>query len=251
MRDYSYLGSGKIYVREYAANEALVEVGNCSALNLSPQEDVKTLLNHTEPGGGTQNEVTRVTGVEFSYTFHDFSPANLARALRGETAAVAGGAVATEEHAAYEGGFVMFNKVPDTDATITVTDAATGATTYVAGTDYEVRDGGIFILDGTSIPAPVAGAANIDVAYTAKASTKLQALVTSDKQYEFVFVGLNEAQSGKVARIHCFRVNHGVMSQLAAIGQEHGAGEVSGKLMIDTTKSGVGTSKYFTVELED
>ena len=251
MRDYSFLGVGQFYVREYGANEALIEVGNCSALNLSPQEENKTLLNHTEPGGGTQNEVTRITGVELSYTFHDFNPSNLARALRAEYAGVAGGAVASEEHAAYEGGFVPFAKVPDTTATITVVDAATGSTTYDEGVDYEVRPGGIFILDGTSIPAPVSGAANIDVSYSAKASTKLQALVTSDKQYELFFVGLNEAQSGKVARIHCFRVNHGVMTQLAAIGQEHGAGEINGKLLIDTTKTGTGESKYFTVELED
>ena len=251
MDDYSYLGSGKIYVREYAANEALVEVGNCSALNLVPQEDVKTLLNYTEPGGGTQNEVTRSNGVELSYTFHDFSPGNLVRALRGGSAAVASGTVTEEEAAAYAGGFVLLAKVPDTDSTITVKDEATGLVTYTAGTDYEVRDGGIFILAGTSIPAPVSGAANILVTYTAKASTKVQALVESDKQYEFVFVGLNEARSGKVARIQCFRVNHGVMTQFAAIGQEHGAGEVSGKLMIDTTRTGVGESKYFTVELED
>lgn len=251
MEDHSYLGSGKIYVREYGASEALVEVGNCSALNLSPQEDVKTLLNFTEPGGGTQNEVTRITGVELSYTFHDFSAANLARALRGAASSVAGGAVTGEEHAAYAGGFVKLAKIPDTGASITVKDEATGSTTYEAGTDYEVRAGGIFILPGTSIPAPLAGAANITVDYTAVSSKKVQALVESDKQYEFVFAGLNEARSGKVAVIHCFRVNHGVMTQFAAIGQEHGAGEVSGKLMIDTTKSGVGTSKYFTVDLED
>lgn len=251
MRDYSFLGNGQFYIREFGSNAPLIEVGNCSAVNLAPQEDVKSLLNYTEPGGGTQNEVTRVTGVEFSYTFHDFSPDNLARALRAGSAAVTSGAVAGEEHAAYAGGFIQLDKIPDTDATITVVDVATGATTYTAGTDYEVRPGGLFILEGTTIPAPVAGAANIEVTYTAKASTKLQGLVTSDKQYEIVFIGLNEAQSGKVSRVHCFRVNHGVMTQLALIGQEHGAGEVSGKLMLDTTRSGAGVSKYFTYELED
>lgn len=249
MDDFSYLGNGKIYIREYGADAAMVEVGNCSVLNLSPQEDVKTLPNYTEPGGGTQNEVTRITGVELAYTFHDFSPDNLARALRGAAAAVAGGAVVAEEHAAYAGGFVKLDKIPDT-STIVVKDI-TGVTTYVAGTDYEVRTGGIFILDGTTIPAPVAGAENIEVDYTAVASKKVQALVESDKQYEIVFAGLNEARSGKAAIIQCHRVNHGVMSQFAAIGEDYGAGEVSGKLLIDTTKTGTGVSKYFTVELED
>lgn len=249
MDDFSYLGNGKIYIREYGADEAMVEVGNCSVLNLSPQEDVKTLPNYTEPGGGTQNEVTRITGVEFAYTFHDFSPDNLARALRGTATAVAGGAIVAEEHPAYEGGFVKLNKIPDT-STIVV-KSTDGLTTYVAGTDYEVRTGGVFILAGTSIPDSVGGAASIEVDYTAVASKKVQALVESDKQYEIVFAGLNEARSGKAAVIQCHRVNHGVMSQFAALGQDYGAGEVTGKLLIDTTKTGVGVSKYFTVELED
>lgn len=250
MDDYSYLGdNGHIYVREYGALAPLVEVGNCSALNLSPQEDTKTLLNHTEPGGGTQNETTRVSGVELSYTFHDFSPDNLARALRGTATTVAGGAVVDEAAVGYAGGFVKLAKIPSV-STIVVKNTA-GTTTYVAGVDYEARAGGVYILPATTVPAPVAGAANLKISYTAVAQKKIQALVLPDKKYEIVFTGLNQARSGKAAVIQCFKVNHGVMSQFAAIGQEYGAGEVNGKLMIDTTKSGVGVSKYFTVELED
>jgi hypothetical protein len=248
MDDYSYLGTGHIYMREFGSDAPLVEVGNCSALNLSPQTEQKELRDFTTPGGGLRNEVSRNTGVELAYTFHDFSPANLARALRGGATAVTAGSALDEPHAAYAGGFVKLNRIPSGNIVVT----GTGATppTYAEGVDYEVRPGGIFILPGTSIPAPVGGADNILVDYDYAAQDKLQAMINSAKQYELVFAGMNEARSGKVTTIHCHKVSGGVISQFAAIGEEYGAGEVTGKLLQDTTKTGTGISKYFTVEME-
>jgi hypothetical protein len=247
MDDYSYLGSGQIYIREFGSDAPLVEVGNCSACNLSPQTEQKELRDFTTPGGGLRNEVSRNTGVELAYTFHDFSPANLARALRGDAAAVTAGSALDEAHAAYEGGFVKFNRIPSGNIVVT---GSGGTPTYVEGTDYEVRAGGIYILDGTSIPAPVGGANNILVDYNYAAQDKVQAMVNSAKNYELVFAGLNEARSGKATVIHCHKVSGGVIQQFAAIGEDYGAGEVTGKLLQDTTKTGTGISKYFTVEME-
>ena len=246
--DYSYLGTGQIYVREWGSDAPLVEVGNCSAVNLSPQIESKELADFTTPGGGLRNEVSRNKGVDFGYTFHDFSPANLARALRGDVALVAAGTATAEDAVAYEGGFIPLAKLP-----LAITEVTnTGDTvTYTEGTDYEMRPGGIFILDGTTIADSVAGAANLKVTYTYGAQKKVQAMVNSAKQYEIVFAGMNEARSGKVSRIQCHKVSHGVMAQFAAIGEDYGAGEVTGKLLQDTTKTGTGISRYFIVEQED
>ena len=71
------------HFREYQAAAPFIEAGNCSALSFSPQANSIELQNFTEPGGGLQNEVNRLTGVEMAYTFHDFSPDNIARGLRG------------------------------------------------------------------------------------------------------------------------------------------------------------------------
>lgn len=126
MADYSYLGVGKISIREAGSSAPLLEVGNCSALSFAVNEDVKELKDYTQAGGGTYNEVRRIASVEMSMTAHDFSPANLARALYGTYTTSAGGAVTGETATAYLGGLIVFASTP-TSATITVS-ASNGST---------------------------------------------------------------------------------------------------------------------------
>lgn len=245
--DYSYIGSGQIYIREYGASAPFVDIGNCSALTASPQEDVKTLADSTTPGGGTRNEVRRITGVDVSYTFTDFSPKNFERALRGMSSANTSGTVTDELVVAYKGGWTPLAKLP---SSVTAVKNASSATTYTAGTDYIVQDGGLYIPTTSTIVDPVAGAANLKVTYANVASTVVEALVNSAKQYEMQFVGLNEARSGKRVRVRMHKVSAGVIQQMAVIGQDFGSGEVGGKLLADTTR-GVGLSKYMQIEFED
>ncbi len=246
MQDQSYLGSGEFMIREYGASAPFVSVGNCSAVTLSPQTEKKTLTDYTSPGGGVRNEVERLTGVEMAYTFHDFAPENFSRALRGTTTSVVAGNVVDEPVAAYKGGYTPLGKIA---SSITAVKDATAATTYDEGDDYVFQNGGIVIPAGSSIPAPVDGAANIKVSYVNPAQTKVQALVNPAKQYEGVFLGLNEAQSGKAVRITVHKMSGGLMQQLGLIGDDYGQGEVTGSLQADTTKA-AGLSRYFTVEQE-
>lgn len=245
--DHSYIGTGSILIREYGAAAPLVSVGNCSALNLSPQEDVKQLQDFTQPGGGLRSQVRRVTGVDMSYTFHDFSSANFARGLRADSSDIAAGTATAEDAVAYEGGYTSLAKIADAITSVT---GPGGTPTYVADTDYELRDGMLYIPDGSSIPAPVSGAANVEVNYSYRAQKKVEALVNSNVQYELVFVGLNEARSGKRVRVTCHKVSGGVLQQMALIGEDYGAGEINGALLADTSRA-TGLSQYMTVEQED
>jgi hypothetical protein len=248
MEDKSYIGSGNILIREFGAAAPFMEVGNCSALTLSPQEDVKQLQDFTKPGGGLRNQVRRVSGVDIAYTFHDFSAENFARGLRAAVSSIAGGTATEEAVVAYKGGYSPLDKIA---TAITLVEPAGGGTAFTAGTDYELRDGQIYIPSTSTITDPVAGAANIDVTYTYAAQKKVEALVNPNKQYELLFMGLNEAQSGKRTRITCHKVSGGVLQQMAALGEDYGAGEINGALLTDTTKSGTGISQYATIEMED
>lgn len=242
MPDYSYIGSGKIYLREFGAAAPLVEIGNCSKLDFAVSEDVKELKDYTQPGGGTMNEVRRISAVEVSLTAHDLSPENLARALYGASAALTAGTVSDESHTAYLGGLIRLAK--PASAVALVTNA--GATvTYVAGTDYELRAGGLFIPATSGI----ADASIILVDYTALAADLVQALVSSGKEYELAFSGLNEARSGKAADVDAHRVRLGALANLSLIGDEFAGMEIKGKLLKDTSKTGVGVSQYFTVRM--
>lgn len=248
MSDMSYIGTGNILIREFGSAAPFLAIGNCSALALSPQEDVKQLQDFTKPGGGLRNQVRRVTGVDLTYTFHDFSAANFARGLRAEIATIVAGTATNQTVVAYKGGHTP---LPMIATAITSVQSVGGVTTYVAGTHYELRDGQLFIPSTSTIPEPVAGAANIQVTYTFAAQRKVQALVSSNKQYELLFIGLNEAQSGKRVRLICHKVSAGVLQQMALIGEDYGAGEINGALLVDSNKSGVGISQYALIEIED
>jgi hypothetical protein len=247
MADQSYIGSGNILIREFGAAAPFVEVGNCSALTFSPQEDVLELQDYTKPGGGLRNQVRRVNNVEVAFTFHDYSAENFQRGLRATSAAVAAGTVTDETAVAYKGGYTPLANIA---ATITNVEPAGGGTAYTVNTDYELRDGQLYIPSGSTIPDPIAGAANVQVTYTRLAQKKVQALVSSNKQYEMIFMGLNEAQSGKKVRVRAHKVSGGVIAQLALIGEDFGAGEVTGALLADTSKA-TGLSQYFEVDAED
>lgn len=104
--DYSYIGVGKIYMRVKGSSAGLVEVGNCSALTLSVTEDTKELKDYTQAGGGTYNEVRRVSAVESSMTLHDLSPDNLAIAIFGNKTTISSGTVTDEEQTGYKGSLV-------------------------------------------------------------------------------------------------------------------------------------------------
>jgi hypothetical protein len=195
-----------------------------------------------------RNEVRRVTGVDFGYTFHDFTPENFARGLRSDAETIAAG-TATDEHAvAYKGGYTSLDKII---TEITTVEPVGGGTAFDVDDDYELRDGMLYIPSGTSIADPVSGAANCQVTYTYVAQKKVQALVNSNKQYEVVFIGLNEAQSGKRVRVTCRKVSGGVLKQMALIGEDFGAGDVSGALLADAAVSASDESRYFYVEMED
>ncbi len=125
MSDYSYIGSGKVYLRAVGSAAPLRFVGNVSALSFSVTEDVKELKDYTKPGGGTYNEVRRVQSVEASMTLHDLSPDNLAMALFGNSAALAAGAAPDENHALYRGGLVKLDAPVDPTVTPVVTLVAT------------------------------------------------------------------------------------------------------------------------------
>jgi len=129
MADYSYLGSGKTYLRKVGDAVGLIEVGNCSALNFAVTEEEKELKDFTQPGGGTYNEVKRITAVECQITMHDMSPENLARALYGEASAVVGAAIEDEAITVYPGALSLLAKLPAASPTPTVVTPGGAAAT--------------------------------------------------------------------------------------------------------------------------
>lgn len=240
--DYSYLGSGIVLLRLWGATSKFEEVGNCSAFGAQPTTNRVTLADYTNPGGGTRNGVDRVTDWTHSYTFHDFNGGNFARATRGKASTVATGAVSAEPHYSYKGSYVPLRYPASAVSSV---EPVGGGTPYTAGTDYILDRGMLWIPPGSTI-TDATSAANIEVDYTRRAHTHVEGAVTAQQYYEMQFHGANEARSGKEMRFFCHKVSGGVIDQLQHLGDQFGAGTVSGLLNADPAKAiDSDTSRYF------
>lgn len=242
--DYSYLGSGKIWLREIGGSGGLTQVGNASQLNFSVTEETKELKDFTQPGGGTYNEVRRISAVEMSATLHDLNAQNLARALYGAATTEATATVPDEAH----NDIVIGALIPTNFLPSAITAVKEGSTTLTLNSDYTIEPSGVVILSGGT--NALANGDDITITYTKADQDVVQALVNSGKEYELLFDGLNEARSGKRTRVRAWRVKVGALAQLALIGEEYAAMEVTGKLLKDTSISGAGISQYFKVEIQ-
>ena len=133
----SYIGKGPIYAMKKTGGLGFLPIGNCSALSFAITEDIKTLNDFTNAGGGTKDTLRRITKVEGTVDARDFSPENLALALRGNVTTEATGSVAAEAHTAYTGAMIPLDHVLDSGVApvpvIAVSAAPVISTPYVVG----------------------------------------------------------------------------------------------------------------------
>lgn len=242
MTTQSYIGKGPVYIAK--AGDPLIKIGNTSKLDFAVEEDKKELMDYENPGGGVADSVTRIKSVKLTLTVHKLSAENLALALRGVSAVVAGGAQTDESHANVQvGGLVVFDKTPDTAIAYVVTNV--GATiTYTVGTDYIVRRAGLEIPAGSTI----VDASTILVDYTALAAVKVEALTNVGEEVRLVFDGINEA-NGKPMLVEAFRVKPGATKGWSLIGDDFAALEIEADVLKDETITGTGLSQYFKARM--
>lgn len=239
---YPYLGSGQIYAREAGAAAGLMAIGNTSKLEFKVNEDKQKLKDYTKPGGGTYASVSRIESVTAEFTVHDLNKTNVARALFGSEAIVAGAAVVDEVAVGYKGGITKLNH-PNPTAVVVTNAGAT--TTYVANVDYEVKAGGILILDAGAITE----AQSLRVDYTFATYSKVEALTSGAKTLELFFEGLNEANDGKPVLIDVYRLQLSPAKALALLGDDFAELEMEGEVLKDASKTGAGISQYFRARL--
>lgn len=241
--DYSYIGTGKVYVKDAGVAGGLIEVGNCSKLEFSVDEDAIELRDYTSPGGGVLNEVRRVTGVTATMTLHELKPENIAIMLYGTSAPVDAGTMADETIVGYPGALSRLAHASPVDVTVkNDNEGAPGETTYQAGRDYEVRPGGIFVLDGED--NTITAGETLHVGYKYGTEDVIEALVAAAKEYALFFEGLNEAQSGKPFLVDAHRVRFGAAKAFGLISDAFAGFELTGKVLKDPSK-GAGVSPFF------
>ncbi|MCK4517802.1 hypothetical protein KAT92_03440, partial [Candidatus Babeliales bacterium] len=210
-------------------------------LDIAHNENKLKLPDHTQPGGGNRNIVSRIESVECAIKFYDFTPENMALALNASVSSVVGGSIVDEPHKAYADGFIPTN-FPGISAVNCQESSGGLGTDFTEGVDYEIHSGGILILSGYT---GVEGA-DIFIDYDHVGIDIVEALIDSGKEYELFFDGINEAQSGAPHTMEVFKIKFSPAQTLTMISESDFVGlELTGELLIDTSKTGVGISKYY------
>lgn len=243
MSEVAYYGRGMIYMRESGAAAALRYIGNVTGLRLNITEQVDELPDRTTGAGGTYAEVRYIQSIGAELDLAALEPKNVAIAVLGASSAVAGASATDEPGVGYVGGLIkLAHPGPYTSVVVTGTG---GTPTYVAGDDYEVRSGGIFIPTGSSIT----DGTNLLIDYTYPAYDKVQAAIAGSKDYEVVCDLINVANSDKPRRVHLFKLRLGPAAQQELIGENFSQMTLAGTVVKDTSKSGAGVSQYYTDEI--
>jgi len=77
----------------------------------------------------------------------------------------------------------------------------------------------------------------------------IEALTTGAQTFELVFAGINEAATGRTVTVTVHRAKIGAAQGLGFIGDDFGALEITGEILIDTSIVTEGLSQFFKVEM--
>jgi len=235
MASCGYIGKGKVYLDR-------IFVGNVSALNIALTEEKIEQSNYTTAGGGNCAVVQRIDSVEMSMTMTQFNGDNLAKAVFGSNADVAGSSIVDEPLTAPS---VLDDDTLLITAELIDTSVATTVTGHVEGTDFTVSPAGITVLASGGITVDEA----LTVSYTSLGVNVVQALTTSAQAYEVVFDGLNEADTGAPVVVKAYKVQFGPGEDIPFIGDDFAELSLTGDILLDDTVVGAGLSQYFTITL--
>lgn len=85
---------------------------------------------------------------------------------------------------------------------------------------------------------------------TANNKAIIEALTTGAQTFLMEYQGVNEAATGKKVNVTVYRAQVGAAQGLGLIGDEFGALEITGEVLIDTSIVEVGKSQFFKVEMD-
>lgn len=236
---------GTPYISDVGVN-AGKPLGNTSKLTYAQTTDTKDLPDFQNPGGGLDDTMDRIKEATVTLSCRHVSIAVLTLALGGTAAAVAAGAVAAEPHTVVElDSLISLDHLQDMSIPLTVKDEA-GLVTYVEGTDYLRKRGGIIPITGGNIAA----ANVVKIGYTKAKHQRIQALVSLIQEKRMHFDGINERSNKPWAAIF-HRIKFGPAKNIELIGDDFMSFDIEGKLLKDESVTDPAKSQYMELLVGD
>lgn len=78
----------------------------------------------------------------------------------------------------------------------------------------------------------------------------IEALTTGAQTFEMTFAGINEVNTGQTVTVTVHRAKIGAAQGLNFIGDDFGALEITGEVLIDTSITAPGLSQFFKIEMD-
>lgn len=235
-----YSGQGIVLLSARDANGKATgfrNVGNVSDLKLTLKTSVAEHKESSTGQRGIDKRLTTEVGCDVSMTLDSFDKENLAVALRGTTAAVVSGTVASETITAKLG-----YTLPLAHIGVNTVVVKKGATSLTDGTDYTVNPevGSINIL---TTATGCVDADALTVSYKYDAQETIDAFTAPDTDVWVRFEGMNTADGNKAVVVDIFRFSANPLKELVLINDKLGTITLEGSAMTDLTKTS--GSQYF------
>ena len=236
-----FIGSGRIWARKAGTDEAMIEIGNCSKVEIQVKDKKIDLPDYTKAGGGKYAQIVRIDSAMITLNAHDLTDRNIRMGILGSDAIVPNGNVTDEVVKCYKGTLAPLKNL---SPVITSVKSADGATAYAPNTDYQVHAGGLLIPSDSTIP----DASNIKVSYTYASYSKIEAMTDASIILQMRFVGVNEAD-GKPVMVDIHRAQMSATKALSLISDKFAELALDAEILKDPTKTGDGISQYFVLQM--
>jgi hypothetical protein len=249
-----FRGQGKVYIgtRDTLGNpQAMRWVGNCPNLEIGYETEN---LEHKESFSGqalTDLKISKGKSSTLAFTLEDFKKENLALALFGTAVAVAGASAITGEtlggtpDITVLGVGQVYKAAKRNGTLVTLKDSTSGtAKTLVKDVNYTIEPNSMTIeLIDVTTGGAYTGPLKLD--YTPGASTEIGMFNAAETEYFLRFVGMNQADNGKIVTVDLYKVSLNPTKALQLITEELSQLELDGAALIDVLKSSSATLGQF------
>lgn len=238
-----YKGVGIVSARRRGIPNALMrDLGDCEQLKIAHRSNSTAWKQHRKPGGGNLARLDNLEGVDLTVQMQEWLEDNLAMVTQGGLVTLAEETVSGEEVLLMPGSLAR-TEFPGAKSLVITQKAGS---TPIPLSEVEVSAAGIRVKAGSTlitVPTPAL------LAYISTVATRLEALIEPGAEYEIVFDGLNEADSGRPVVVTFWRWKAPPAEELALIDAENpGKLLAKGEVLADLSRP-AGESPFYRVDL--
>ena len=226
-----FKGVGVLHARRLGQpGAAMFDTGDVEALKIAHRSGSLLWKQHRRPGGGNLHKLDTLEGIDLSATMQEWTDDNLAMLLQGKITELAAETVTGEAIVLVPGGICPTAFPGATNITLTKTAGATPialAAVVVSAAGVKVPADSAVITEAT--PATIA--------YTSTVAQRIEPLIEPGAEYELLFDGLNEADSGRPVIVRVWRWKAPPAEELALIdGENPGKLLAKGEILADPNR---------------